>query len=353
MSNLIRNCWYVAGWSSDFAREPVQRFLLGDPIVLYRKEDGELVALADRCAHRMAPLSRGRIEGDAIRCLYHGFRFGADGKCNDIPGQDLIPDRACVRRYKVVERGSWAWVWMGDADRADPSLIAASKALDDPAWCLKTGQLDYAANYELINDNLLDLTHLTYVHAASFGADEAWSRNRPKIETLPNGVRSSRWIVDSPPIPPLGKAATHERVDIWTTYDFIVPGVFLLYTAIYAAGTAQLCGDSAPGEQFEVLFNNFTSQAVVPLGEKESRYYFSWGPGSEFGGEEIAQIMIEVAKQAFLEDKVMIEAQQRIIDTDPNARPVPASADKAITIFQRMMRSQDRSTEAVILDKAS
>ena len=342
MSNLIRNCWYVAGWSHDFSREPQQRSLLGTPLVLYRREDGALVVMDDRCVHRLAPLSLGRVEGDAIRCQYHGFKFGPNGTCVEIPGQDAIPSRACVRTYPVVEKGSWAWVWMGDPVRADPDIIPDSKSLDDPAWVLKTGQLDYDANYELINDNLLDLTHLTYVHASSFGADEAWSRNRPRVETLQHGVRSSRWIESSPPIPPLGKAAEHQRVDIWTTYDFIVPGVFLLYSALYPAGTAAACGGEAPGEGREVLFNNFTSQAVVPTGEKSSRYYFSWGPGAEFGDEAIAQIMIDVAKSAFLEDKVMIEAQQRIIDSDPSVQPMPSAADKAITIFQRMMRSRDR-----------
>lgn len=341
MSNLNFNAWYVAGWSDQFGREPQQRMLLGKPVVLYRKQDGALVALHDRCVHRLAPLSLGKVEGDAIRCQYHGFMFAPDGACIEIPGQEIIPARACVRSYPVVEKGSWAWVWMGDPARADASIIANSKALDDPEWVLKTGHLDYDANYELINDNLLDLTHLTYVHSESFGADEAWSRNRPRVETLPNGVRSSRWIENSPPIPPLGKAAEHDRVDIWTTYDFVIPGVFLLYTAMYPAGTAAAYGAAPPGADIEILFNNFTSQAVVPTGEKTSRYYFSWGPGSEFGGEDIAQLMIDVAKQAFLEDKVMIEAQQRIIDTDPSARPMPAAADKAITIFQRMMRSQE------------
>lgn len=343
MSNLVWNAWYVAGWRNEFGREPRQRMLLGKPVVLYRKQDGTLIALEDRCVHRMAPLSMGQIEGDDIRCLYHGFKFGPAGQCIEIPGQDMIPRRACVKSYIVVENGSWAWVWMGDKERADPSLIAQSKALDDPEWVLKTGEIDYEANYELINDNLLDLTHLAYVHANSFGADEAWSRSRPKVETLRNGVRSSRWIINTPPIPPIGKAAEHARVDMWTSYDFIIPGTFLLYTAICPAGTAASCGDAPPGDEHEVLFDNFTSQAVVPTGEKTSRYYFSWGPGSRFGGQDIAQIMIDVAKGAFLEDKVMIEAQQRIIDSEPDRPPMPASADKAITIFQRMMSSVDRA----------
>jgi len=179
------------------------------------------------------------------------------GAAPRFPGQELIPERACVRAYPVAEKNSWVWVWMGDPERADPSRIANSKSLDDPAWVLKTGQLDYEANYELIDDNLLDLTHLTYVHAASFGADEAWSRNRPRIERIPEGVRSSRWIVGSPPIPPLGEAAHHTRVDIWTTYDFVLPGVFLLYTAMYAAGTADACNQREPGKEHHILFDDF------------------------------------------------------------------------------------------------
>jgi phenylpropionate dioxygenase-like ring-hydroxylating dioxygenase large terminal subunit len=341
MSNLVRNCWYVAGWSHDIGRDPVQRMLLGEPVVLYRREDGTPIAMEDRCAHRLAPLSMGRVEGDAIRCLYHGFLFSAEGQCGEIPGQAMVPPRTCVRAYQVCERNSWVWVWMGDPGRADPSRIAPSKALDDPAWILRGGHLDYEANYQLINDNLLDLTHLTYVHAASFGADAAWSRNRPKIERVAEGVRSSRWIQGSPPIPPLGEAALHDRVDIWTSYDFLLPGVFLLYTAMYTAGTAQACHGEAPGDAHRVLFDNFTSQAVVPTGERTSRYYYSWGPGARFGDEAMAQAMIDTATLAFREDKLMIEAQQRIIDADPTRQPMPATADRAITLFQRLMKSQD------------
>ncbi|RKF15476.1 aromatic ring-hydroxylating dioxygenase subunit alpha [Altericroceibacterium spongiae] len=343
MSNLIYNSWYVAGWADEFDRTPRQRMLLGKPVVLYRREDGTLVALEDRCIHRMAPLSMGQVEGDDIRCLYHGFRFAPDGQCNDIPGQDMIPRRACVRSYPVYEKSSWAWVWMGDKEPTDTALIADAKALDDPEWILRRGELDYEANYQLINDNLLDLTHLTYVHSNSFGADEAWSVNRPVVETLPNGVRNSRWIVNTPPVPPLGKAAGLDRVDIWTSYDFIIPGVFLLYTAIYQKGTAQDCDFSKPGEDREVLFNNFTSQAVVPTGESTTRYYFSWGPGSAFGDDAIADLMIDTARQAFFEDKVMIEAQQRIIACEPERPPMPSNADKAITLFQRMMKSLDKT----------
>ncbi|MBC2778957.1 aromatic ring-hydroxylating dioxygenase subunit alpha [Parasphingopyxis marina] len=346
MTNLIRNCWYVAGWSWEFSDKPEARMIVGDPIVLFRTSKGKIAALEDRCVHRMAPLSLGRVEGDSIRCMYHGLKFDAGGQCTEIPGQDLIPKQACVRQYPVVEKSNWIWVWMGDPERADPARIADSKALDDPEWVLKTGQLEYDANYELINDNLLDLTHLAYVHANSFGADEAWSLNRPNLEVLPDGVRSSRWIRNTPPTPPLGEAAEHEKVDIWTSYDFILPGVFLLYTAIFEKGTAEACHDEEPDPNRRVLFSNFTSQAVTAVSERKTRYYYSWGPHSSQGDAEMAQAMIDVARQAFNEDKVMIEAQQKVIDTNTDVRPMPTSADKSITIFQRLMRKQDEPQDA-------
>lgn len=345
---LIRNCWYVAGWSHDFpAGEPVQRMLLGEPVVLWRKGDGTIVAMEDRCVHRLAPLSLGRIEGDAIRCMYHGLRFDPSGRCNEIPGQDLIPPSACVKTYPVVERGRWVWVWMGDPERADPSRIAQVMALDDPDWIFRWGMLDYEANYELINDNLLDLCHLSYVHAASFGADESWANTRPRIEMLAEGVRSSRWIENSPPIPPLGRSAGVEKVDMWTSYDFVLPGVFLLYTAICPAGSAEKCNREAPGEGIDILFSNFTSQAVVPTSETTTRYYFAWGPPRAHGSDADADLMIQVACSAFNEDKAMIEAQQRIIDLDPTRRPVPTTADKSITLFTRLMHAQDKPANSV------
>ena len=340
MGNFVRNLWYVAGWCDDFAGRPVARTIIGDPVVLYRRSDGELVALADRCVHRMAPLSLGRVEGDELRCMYHGLRFASDGRCTQIPGQDMIPDQARLRVYPVVEKNSWVWVWMGDPERADAARIPDPKALDDPAWVLRTGSMTYAANYELINDNLLDLAHLAFVHATSFGADEVWSQIPAKIEKLPEGVRSSRWITNTRPIPPLGEAARHDLVDIWTSYDFLMPGIFLLYTSIHPVGTAAACGGQAPATPG--LFDNFTSQAVTPVGDRASVYYYSWGPRAGHGDGAMAQAMVDIASGAFEEDRTMIEAQQRIIDGDLSARPMPVAADKGITLFHRMMATQDR-----------
>jgi vanillate O-demethylase monooxygenase subunit len=338
---FVRDCWYVAGWDYEFGTsKPEQRELLGEAIVLFRKQDGTLAALEDRCVHRHAPLSLGKIEGDHIRCWYHGLRFTSDGKCVEIPGQDTIPPGACVRAYPVVERGGWAWVWMGEAVDANPDLIPPAIGFDNPNWVLKSGQLDYDAPQAYINDNLLDLSHLAYVHANSFGATTGWISRQPKTSVIDRGVRVERWVRDTPPLPPLPSLAKYNSIDMWASYDFLIPGVFLMYTSLHPPGTAEASDHGAPTGK--PLFNNFTCQAVTPITHDRSRYFFSWGPGSEFGGEEIAQQMLDVAAMAFGEDKVMIEAQMKIIARDPARQIMPIAADKTVILFQRMMDKMRR-----------
>src|SRR5215475_13117307 len=117
----IANAWYVAAWSHELkAGQLLARTIIDQPLVLYRTGSGEIVALEDRCCHRFAPLSLGRLEGDDLRCMYHGLKFARDGRCIEIPGQKLIPQSACVRGYPVAQRGSWVWLWMGEPALADP-----------------------------------------------------------------------------------------------------------------------------------------------------------------------------------------------------------------------------------------
>ena len=123
-SRWVRNAWYVAAWDREV--EPgkiLARTIIDQPLVIYRTKDGKLVALEDRCCHRFAPLSLGRLEGDDLRCMYHGLKFAPDGRCIEIPGQRQIPQSACVRQYAVQQSGSWIWIWMGDAAEADRNEV--------------------------------------------------------------------------------------------------------------------------------------------------------------------------------------------------------------------------------------
>src|SRR5271156_4921817 len=114
----VRNAWYVAAWSHELGAEQIlARTICNEPVVLYRKSDGTVAVLEDRCCHRFAPLSMGRREGDDLRCMYHGLKFAADGRCVEIPGQALIPPKAAVRSYPVAERGNWIWLWLGEVEQ--------------------------------------------------------------------------------------------------------------------------------------------------------------------------------------------------------------------------------------------
>ena len=141
---FLRNCWYAAGWSRDF--EPRKLYpltILNEPIVLYRAANNTPVALQDRCCHRLAPLSMGRLEGEHLRCEYHGLKFAPMGRCIEIPGETKIPPQVKVRRYPICERYSIAWIWMGNAGSADEELIPGFVGINDPRWAMHPGRMDY------------------------------------------------------------------------------------------------------------------------------------------------------------------------------------------------------------------
>lgn len=339
-----RNAWYVAAWSTDIASaKPFSISILDEPIVIYRTATARLVALQDRCVHRLARLSLGRCEGERLRCMYHGLLFDPDGKVIEIPGQPQIPQNARVRSYPIVERHSWIWVWMGNPARADENLIPGAVGLEDPDWILGRGQLDYAAEGRLINDNLLDFSHLPYVHANSFRPTEDFSQVRPAITVLPRGVRFERWVVGKQAATMLGE---RPAADGWVSYDFLAPGILLMWSGGFPVGTAEACGFLRPDYSKAVSEVNFTSQAVTSLTAKSSRYFFSWGPHCKHGDAALRDVLMGIAGMAFNEDKVMIEAQQQAIDQAPTVQIMPTSADKGITIFSQVMRRLAREDNA-------
>src|SRR5262249_13265004 len=135
----LRNCWQVIAFANEIGETPLARTVCNEPIVLFRTRSGEAVALADRCPHRLAPLSLGRVVGEQIQCGYHGLCFDRDGQCVRVPGQDQVPSRARVRKYPLVERHTFAWIWMGDAALADPAVVPDFHWMDDPAWACVPG----------------------------------------------------------------------------------------------------------------------------------------------------------------------------------------------------------------------
>jgi vanillate O-demethylase monooxygenase subunit len=216
---------------------------------------------------------------------------------------------------------------------------------------MRSGQIDYRANYQLLNDNLTDFSHLTYVHANSFGAPSEFALTRPNIERLDRGVRFWRWI-DTPSRPPLeaSSAPTAAReVDSWQSYDYLAPGVLIMYSAVFSKGTADKYQRKPPDAAARPLVERITSQAVTPISERDTRYFFSTGTPAGEGSEARADQQLEIAKLAFVEDKEMIEAQQRVIDRDPGRKEMLIAADlgpaQMRTVIERLFAAESRSTD--------
>ncbi len=186
---FVRNAWYVAGWSKNFGRELTPLTIMDDDIVIYRTEAGEAVALTDECPHKRLPLSMGRLKGDAVECGYHGMTFGCDGKCVRVPGQSNLPSSAWVRAYPLHERHGIVWIWMGEAEKADPDLVFDMPEFTDPNWAPHHGDaLELESNYLPVADNLCDPAHVSFVHPTTLG--------NPACEEVPiDCTREGRTVI--------------------------------------------------------------------------------------------------------------------------------------------------------------
>lgn len=163
---MVRNRWYVAAFSDEITREPMERTILGKAVAMYRKENGDAVAMYGICPHRYFPLAQGRVEGDTLVCGYHGFVFDHDGQCVDIPSQGTGA-KFCQPTYPMEERAGICWIWMGDKEKCDTALIPPYEdfGLDQPGWYASShNYFNIKGRTQLLIDNLLDLTHLPYVH---------------------------------------------------------------------------------------------------------------------------------------------------------------------------------------------
>ena len=169
---FVMNDWYVAAFADEVKPQLLARTLLGRRLVFYRTSEGRVVALEDRCPHRSMPLSAGTLENDTIVCGYHGFRFNTEGDCIEVPSQATCPKNVGIKTYRTHERGAVVWIWMGEAEQADLSKLPSQDWMEDANWERSQGYLSLQANYVRLHENLLDLTHLSYLHAKSFGTPD-------------------------------------------------------------------------------------------------------------------------------------------------------------------------------------
>jgi phenylpropionate dioxygenase-like ring-hydroxylating dioxygenase large terminal subunit len=240
-----RNVWYVAAWSSEVTRTLFTRTVCDEPILAFRKENGEAVALSNRCPHRFAPLNRGKlIADDCIQCPYHGLEFDASGKCVRNPhGDNKIPQAAKLRHFPLVERHSLIWLWFGDPAQATPDTIPDFHFLDSSEFKTVAGILTVDGNYELYTDNLMDLSHVEFLHAGGLGS-EAMKRGDHSVRQEGLTVHSDRWCPNglAPPVWDAMFDNYGKPVDLWMYMRWDAPAHMALDVGISPTGTNREAG---------------------------------------------------------------------------------------------------------------
>jgi phenylpropionate dioxygenase-like ring-hydroxylating dioxygenase large terminal subunit len=354
---FIRNCWYLAGHSGEIAAgAPLARRLLDEPVVLWRTGAGELVALLDRCSHRMAPLSKGRQEGDTLRCMYHGLRFDSRGACVEAPCQSGIPSNLRVRSFPVVERTGLIWIWMGEAALADPDEVPDFDWLFSPDWTGEPAYMHYEANFELVRDNILDLSHVAFVHGQTLASSDAAATIPPELERFPWGLRLTNWHPNEP-LPPHyeGIAPFTGPIDRWFVATAFAKGnvavieagsapagegVILVEAAVDTASGREVAshaaGVSAEYPRLANTLRHCILHVLTPETENSTHYFYNLRRRFALGDEALTRTLAERFETAFLEDKVMIEAQARNIDPDAHMQVI--RSDAALLHMRRLTR---------------
>lgn len=332
----LRNTWYVAAWAGEVLDRPVGRVMLEEKIVLWRDAQGTAHALEDRCPHRFVPLSIGRVRGHRLHCGYHGLGFDATGQCVHNPhGNGEIPKAAHVRRYPVEERWSALWIWMGAPERADPTLIPDFSNLDPERFFVGTGYLQVEANYQLEVDNILDLSHIDYVHEGSLGGGNDVDA---VCEVVQEGTTvHSRRLTRGERLPPALEArhghAPGTRVDRWLDVRWEAPGNMELLVGHALAG---LDDPRAGGKG--MCFAHFMS----PMNASTTHYWYavsrprSMGPHAQQMAEEETAFVGRPFEQ---EDLPVLKAQQQAMGDAEfwSCKPVLLATDAAAVRARRVL----------------
>jgi phenylpropionate dioxygenase-like ring-hydroxylating dioxygenase large terminal subunit len=311
---FVQNQWYVAAFAAELGSRLLARTILGEPIVLFRATSGRPVALADRCVHRHYPLSQSELVNDTIVCGYHGFTYGPDGNCVAVPGQRRIPRTARVTCYPVAELDSFVWVWIGQPDQADTALIPRAPWLADTGYTTVAGLEPLAARYELLVDNLLDLSHETYLHGGYIGTPEvADTPITTEVDEERGIVWVSRRMADAA-CPPFYAQSTGitGRIVRWQDIEYHPPGLYLLHSRVAPAGVLPRPDGADPdGFHLEVVY------AITP--STATTTYDFWAVARDFALDDqaVSQFLHDSNRTVVLQDVAALNTLEQVIAAEP------------------------------------
>ena len=347
--SFLRNCWYVAGHAEEASQKPFARTYLGEPVVIYRTDTRKLVAMDNRCPHRFAPLDKGTVVGDTIQCPYHGLRFDPTGRCVAVPVGGAPPPHTQRRIYPIVERHSLLWIWMGDIEKSDLSAIPNFEYLESPNFGWFSGYLYAKGNYQLLVDNLLDLTHAEFLHPAL--KSEGWAARNQQTITRQGDTISIYNCAENdhilpimqqmnPSLPAVGKTIQHERWD--------APGLIRLSVEFYA-GDKQII---IPSGHFLTPETATTTHYLVRGGQSEQPGNADYTAGMREGVLNIFRaqdIPIVEAQQQFIgDDRDLMDLKPAIFKSDSGA----LRARRILATKIREERQPDNTLQGVTVSAA-
>jgi phenylpropionate dioxygenase-like ring-hydroxylating dioxygenase large terminal subunit len=328
---FLHNFWYAAAWSNEIGRMPFARTICNEPIVFYRTQAGSVVALEDRCCHRRLPLHMGKVVDDNLQCHYHGLTFDPSGLCVKVPGQPLVPPRARVRSYPTREMHGLLWLFLGRPELEHEVAIPDYHWITDPEWGAKGTYFHVQANYMLIVENLLDLTHLAFVHSTTIGNSAVVEAADVNFKRGPNSVDVTRIMKNSPPPPTYIKAGGFAgKIDRWQFINFAPPGFVRLETGGCDAG-----GQDDPNAKKIALRN---LNIITPETERTTHYFWAQCHDFDVGNQSTTNMIFEETRKAFMQDVELFEAQQLSIALNPSAPEIDLNGDIGGLQARRIVR---------------
>jgi len=342
-----KNTWYVACTSHEIGTEPLGRTVCNEKMVFFRGDGDKVAALEDFCPHRGAPLSLGQVVEGKLVCGYHGLTMGCQGKTVSMPGQ-RVSGFPAIRSFPAVERYGFVWVWPGDAAKADPAAIPHMDWYDNPQWAYGGGLYHIACDYRLMIDNLMDLTHETYVHASSIGQKEI---DETPCKTSTNGdeVVTSRHMegIEAPPFWKMAlrgnKLPDDGLVDRWQICRFTPPSHVMIEVGVALAGHG---GYEAPDDKkvYSVVVDFITP-------ETDTSIHYFWGMARKFNPSDTALTasVREGQGKIFSEDLEMLESQQRNLLANPQRKLLMLNIDaggmRARKVLERLIAQELQAPE--------
>lgn len=333
----LRNCWYVAGFIEEACEKPFGRKILNEELVFFRSAtDGKPVALGNRCPHRFGPLDQGVLVDGNLQCPYHGLQFGRDGSCVHAPTGDAVPPNTRVPSYPLVDRHALLWIWMGETSLADPALIPDFSYLEDPTFGWFNGTLYARANYQLMVDNLLDLSHAEFLHPLLSAKGYA-GRNQARVEQGERSVKIYNVAENDPIIPLMAQAqpgidpiGTSTQLERWEAPSMIE------LLADYTASNGRIV---MPSGHF-----------LTPETDQTTHYFVRGGQNFAPHSAEVTEMSRQGVLGVFrTQDIPMVESQQiHLGDRDLlDASPAILKSDKGAIRVRRLLAKLIRDEAAL------